>query len=154
VQCRQRRVRADIELEIAQPSTMTLGGMQRQRQGQGQGGGKGGGGEGGGATALTLRNVAEAHDIDIQRALCDASGRVIRATAVQHRMVDHTACRVVAPQINATTVVAGMTTRTRTTTGRDDDNGGRHCRPDWHDNDKVGPARGWHPGPQGRIIDA
>jgi hypothetical protein len=45
----------------------------------------------------TLLNVTDAHDIDIQRALCIASGCVIRATAVQPCVVDPVACWVVAP---------------------------------------------------------
>jgi hypothetical protein len=105
-------------------------------------------------TALTLCDVADVHDIDIQQALCVASGRVVRATAVQRRVVDRAARRVVAPQVNATTVIPGMTTRTRTMTGRDDDKGGGHRRPDRHDNNDVGPVWGWHYGPQGRIVDA
>jgi hypothetical protein len=74
---------------------------------------------------LTLHNVADAHDIDIQQALRVTSGRVVRATTVQHCVVDRAARWVVAPQVNATAVIAGTTTRMKTMTGKDDDIGGR-----------------------------
>jgi hypothetical protein len=78
-------------------------------------------------TAPTLCNVADAHDVDIQQALCVASRCVVCTTAVQRHVVDRAAHWSIAPQVDATTVVVGMTMRTRMTTGRDNDNGGRRC---------------------------